>query len=89
MIQVNIHEAKTNLSKLLSKTAEGESFIIAKAGKPIAKVVPYEKPKRKSILGCMRGQGTFDPDLDFKAIARDEIMEMFYGEDWNKDEPAP
>ncbi len=89
MLQVNIHEAKTQLSKLLEKTAGGESFIIAKAGKPIAKVVPYEEPKKRSILGCMRGLGTFDPNLDFKAIARDEIMEMFYGKDWDKDESAP
>ncbi len=64
---------------------------IARAGKPLVKVIPYDAPKKPSILGCMRGQGTFDPDLDFKAIARDEIMEMFYGKDWDKDddEPAP
>ncbi len=91
MIQVNIHEAKTQLSKLVKKAADGEAFIIAKAGKPLVKVVPYDAPEKKSILGCMRGLGTFDPDLDFKAIARDEIMGMFYGKDWeqNDDEPAP
>ncbi len=81
MIQVNMHEAKTQLSKLVRKAAEGEAFVIARAGKPLVKVVPYEAPKKRSILGCMRGHGTFDPDLDFKAIARDEIMAMFYGED--------
>ncbi len=86
MLQVNIHEAKTRLSKLLEKTAGGESFIIAKAGKPIARVVPYEEPKKRSRLGGMRGLGHVAPDLDIKSIAREEIMEMFYGKDWDKDE---
>ena len=86
MIQVNMHEAKTQLSKLVKKAAEGEAFVIARAGKPLVKVVPYEAPKKQSILGCMRGHGYVDPDLDIKSIAREEIMEMFYGEDWDKDE---
>ncbi len=86
MIQVNMHEAKTQLSKLVGKAAEGEAFIIAKAGKPLVKVVPYDAPEKPSILGCMRGLGYVDPDLDIKSIAREEIMEMFYGKDWDKDE---
>ncbi len=86
MIQVNMHEAKTQLSKLVKKAAEGEEFIIARAGKPLVRVVPYDAPKKRSILGCMRGLGYVDPNLDIKSIARDEIMEMFYGKDWDKDE---
>lgn len=81
MLQVNIHEAKTQLSKLLKKAADGETFIIAKAGRPIAKVIPYDEPKKRSRLGSMRNIGYIGKDVDIKAIGRDEIMEMFYGED--------
>ncbi len=44
MQTINIHEAKTHLSRLISKAAEGEPFIIAKAGKPLVKVVPINSP---------------------------------------------
>ncbi|WP_413711927.1 type II toxin-antitoxin system Phd/YefM family antitoxin [Rhizobium sp. Rhizsp82] len=77
---VNIHEAKTNLSRLMEKVAKGESFIIAKAGKPIGKVVPIdeaEKPKRR--IGFMKGMIKV-PD-DFDTMMADEIEEMFYGGD--------
>ncbi len=84
MIQVNIHEAKTQLSKLVARAAEGEAFIIARAGKPLVKVVPYDVPEKPRLLGCMRGLGTIDEKYldvrEFKALARDEIMAMFYGE---------
>ncbi len=90
MIQVNMHEAKTQLSKLVGKAAEGEAFIIAKAGKPLVKVVPYDAPKKPSPLGCMKGLGHIDEKYldpkEFKAIARDEIMEMFYGKGWEDEE---
>jgi prevent-host-death family protein len=78
---VNIHEAKTNLSRLMEKVAKGESFIIAKAGKPIGKVVPIdeaEKPKKRRI-GFMKGMIKV-PD-DFDTMMADEIEEMFYGGD--------
>ncbi|NJK56811.1 MAG: type II toxin-antitoxin system Phd/YefM family antitoxin [Pleurocapsa sp. SU_5_0] len=51
MAQVNIHEAKTHLSQLLSRAALGEEIIIAKAGKPIVRLVPVEKPPQDRILG--------------------------------------
>ena len=76
---VNIHEAKTNLSRLMARVARGESFIIAKAGKPIAKVVPIneaEKPKNRRI-GFMNGM--FKTPEDFDTMMADEIEEMFYG----------
>lgn len=79
METVNIHEAKTHLSRLMEKVAKGESFIIAKAGKPIGKVVPLdetEAPKKRRI-GFMDGQFTV-PD-DFDTMMADEIEEMFYG----------
>lgn len=82
MIQVNMHEAKTQLSKLVKKAADGETFIIAKAGKPLVRVIPFDAPlpKKSRRLGSMRDIGHMAKDLDFKALGRDEIMEMFYGE---------
>ena len=47
MYQINIHQAKTQLSKLLEDVAQGEEIIIAKAGKPVAKLVPLEKTELK------------------------------------------
>jgi len=79
MQTVNIHEAKTHLSKLIAKAAAGEPFIIAKAGKPMVKVVPIDapEPKKVSRLGFMKGQ--FKVPDDIKTMFKDEIEEMFYG----------
>jgi prevent-host-death family protein len=85
MEKVNIHYAKTHLSRLIEKAAKGEPFIIAKAGKPMVKVVPVEdepKPQRLSRLGGMRGKIKV-PD-DFDAMFEREIEEMFYGSDDNE-----
>jgi prevent-host-death family protein len=80
MITVNIHHAKTHLSRLIERAAKGEPFVIAKAGKPMVKVVPLEaeeKPKPQR-LGFMRGRIKI-PD-DFDMMGQDEIERMFYGE---------
>jgi len=81
MITVNIHEAKTHLSRLLARAAKGESFIIAKAGKPIAKMVPIDAiedgAENKRRFGFLKGQFT-TPD-DFDTMAADEIQTMFEG----------
>jgi len=77
METVNIHEAKTHLSRLVERAAKGESFIIAKAGKPMVKVVPLEEAKPKRRMGFMKGQIQV-PD-DFDTMMADEIEEMFYG----------
>lgn len=81
MDTVNIHHAKTHLSRLVEKAAKGESFIIAKAGKPMVKVVPLEagekRPKPRRI-GFMAGQIEV-PD-DFNTMGQEEIERMFYGE---------
>lgn len=76
---VNIHEAKTHLSKLIEKAAQGESFIIAKAGKPMVKVVAIDAPTGKNIRrrGFMKGEIKI-PD-NFDRIFEKEIEEMFYG----------
>ena len=81
MKTVNIHEAKTHLSRLVEEAANGEPFIIAKAGRPIAKVVPLEPAEQpgKRRLGFMKGEMTI-PD-DFDEFGRDEIEKMFYGEE--------
>jgi len=77
MESVNIHEAKTRLSQLLAKAAQGEGFIIAKAGKPIAKVTAIESPDagQQKRLGFMEGQ--FKVPEDFDRMGEDEIAGMF------------
>jgi len=74
---VNIHEAKTHLSRLIEKAAKGEPFIIAKAGKPMVKVVPIDQPAEaeQRRLGFMMGQIVV-PD-DFDRMGRDEIEDLF------------
>ncbi len=76
----NIHEAKTHLSRLVEKAARGEPFIIAKAGKPMVKVVALEaeqRPKRR--IGFMKGE--FKVPDDFDTMMKDEIEGMFYGDE--------
>ena len=65
MKQVNIYEAKTDLSRLVDKASKGETFIIAKAGTPLAKLGPIveEKPKKLNY-DLMKGQVKFAPDFD-------------------------
>ena len=80
MRQVNIHEAKTHLSRLADEAGAGETIILAKAGKPVAKLVPLEdrdakKPRRK--LGSLDGKYNI-PD-DFDTMFQDEIIAMFEG----------
>ena len=80
MLQIEINEAKTRLSELTRKAADGEPFIITDAGKPLAKVVRCEEngtSKRSKLFGCMRGQGYVSKEFDFKAFCSEEIAEMF------------
>ncbi|MCC7006008.1 MAG: type II toxin-antitoxin system Phd/YefM family antitoxin [Ottowia sp.] len=81
MQTINIHEAKTHLSRLVEQVAQGESFVIAKAGKPIAKVVPLDATPitQQRRLGFLAGQITV-PD-DFDRIGQSEIENLFYGEE--------
>ena len=77
MKTVNIHEAKTQLSKLVEEAAKGESFVIAKAGKPVAKVTALNAPIGAQVrrLGFLAGQISV-PD-DFDQMGRDEIEWLF------------
>lgn len=76
---VDMHEAEIQLSKLVEKAVAGEPFIIAKAGKPLVKVVPYDLPDHANLLGCMRGEANMDKDVHIKDIAPDAILAMFEG----------
>jgi prevent-host-death family protein len=78
---VNIHEAKTHLSKLVDEAAKGESFIIAKAGRPMVKVVANDAPSAIKRLGFMEGEFAISDDFDknFDEIDKDEIERLFYG----------
>jgi len=79
MLTVNIHDAKTRLSRLVAQAARGEAFIIARAGKPLVKVVPLEPAEAGTALrlGCM--QGEFSVPDDFDRMGRAEIEELFAG----------
>ena len=79
MKTVNIHEAKTQLSKLVEEVSKGESFVIAKAGKPVAKVTALSAPNGAQVrrLGFMAGQ-IFVPD-DFDEMGREDIERVFGG----------
>ena len=73
MYQINIHQAKTHLSKLVEEVALGEEIVIAKAGKPIAKLVPIDKPKQSIRLpGSMKNQIVFT-DSDNQPMREEEL----------------
>lgn len=75
MTTVNIHEAKTQLSKLVDQAAKGEPFIIAKAGKPLVKVVALEAPTVPRRLGFLAGEIVVPEDFDRMGDA--EIAALF------------
>jgi prevent-host-death family protein len=77
----NIHDAKTQLSKLVEMAARGESFVIAKAGKPMVKVIALDTPESSQMkrFGFMAGQIKV-PD-DFNTMGADEIQDLFEGKE--------
>lgn len=79
MQTINIHEAKTHLSRLIEQVVNGEPFVIAKAGKPLVKVVPLDAPETGQIkrLGFMAKQIRV-PD-DFDQMGNGEIKKLFEG----------
>ena len=76
MTTVNIHEAKTHLSRLLKRGAAGEQIVIARAGTPIARLSPYKDQGRERVAG--RDRGLFTVPEDFNAPLPDEVIETFY-----------
>jgi prevent-host-death family protein len=75
MKSVNIHEAKTHLSKLVERVQAGEEFIIAKAGRPAARLVPIDSASRPVKIGGLKSPGPV-PD-DFDTMFEDDIAALF------------
>jgi prevent-host-death family protein len=76
MTVVNVHAAKTNFSRLVDQAAAGAEIIIAKAGQPVAKLVPLSAPKReKRRLGLLAGRAIIPADFD--APLPDEVIDAF------------
>lgn len=74
-MEVNIHEAKTHLSKLLERVALGEEVVIAKAGTPVAKLVPIHGVPEKRVFGSAKGEFTVADDFN---DPDPEIEDLFY-----------
>lgn len=75
MQTVNIHEAKTQLSRFIDLTTLGESIIIARAGRPVARLVPLESVKQTRQLGL--GKSVYSIPANFDSLQIDEIQAMF------------
>ena len=74
---MNIHEAKTHLSRLVDQAAKGKPFIIAKAGKPLVKVMALEAPTGKKVRRLGALEGRFSVPDDFNEMGRVEIERLF------------
>ena len=75
MIQVNIHEAKTHLSRLLARVVAGEEVVIAKSGKPLARLPPIRDAKTRRVLG--RDSGLFEVPEDFNTSLPEDVLKSF------------
>jgi antitoxin (DNA-binding transcriptional repressor) of toxin-antitoxin stability system len=75
MVTVNIHEAKTHLSKLVDQAVKGEAFVIAKAGKPLVKVAVLGAPAEPQRLGFLAGEIAVPDDFDRMGAA--EVAALF------------
>jgi len=74
MAEINVHEAKTHLSRLLLRVAGGEEIVIARAGKPVAKLIRID-PKPQRVIG--QDDGLFEVPEDFDAPLPDEVLTLF------------
>jgi prevent-host-death family protein len=75
MRTVNIHEAKTHLSRLIEAAAKGESFIIARNGRPVVKVIALDPPGPAPRIGFLEGEANIPEDFD--AMGREAIDRLF------------
>ena len=73
---VNVHEAKTNLSRLLVEVEQGHEIILARNGTPVAKIVPLPEPRKPRVLG--KGRGKIWMSDDFDAPLPDDVLALFY-----------
>jgi prevent-host-death family protein len=76
MKKVNVHEAKTNLSELLRKVENGEEIVIARAGKPVARLVPASVVPVKRLLGTAKG--VVKMSKDFNDPLPEDLLREFY-----------
>ena len=74
---VNIHEAKTQLSRLVEDASAGEEIVIAKAGKPVARLIPLQPARKRRKLGWLRGK--LEVPEDFDAPLPDQVIADFEG----------
>lgn len=74
---INMHEAKTHFSELVNAATEGREIFIAKAGKPVAKLVPLDPKKPKVRFGILKGKMKVADDFD--APLPDELIDLFEG----------
>lgn len=82
MTKVNMHEAKTRLSKLVELALKGEEVVIAKNGKPTAKIVPYDTDESEDWFGMDAGKGWIGEDFN---ELDPELLAAIYGEDEETD----
>jgi prevent-host-death family protein len=82
--RVNIHEAKTHFSKLVERAEAGEEILIARNGKPVAKLVPFSEAREPRRLGEWEGKVWMSPDFD-----SDELNEEIWAEFWEGVDRAP
>ena len=75
--QVNIYDAKTGLSRLVSRAEQGEQIVISRNGRPVARLVPYAQERTARVPGLWSGQVTIHPDFD---DVTDEDLQDWYGE---------
>jgi len=78
METVDVHEAKTHFSRLLDRVQEGQEFVIAKAGRPVARLGPLARPGKKRRLGLLDGK--FRVPDDFNEPLADEVIAAFEGQ---------
>jgi prevent-host-death family protein len=77
MSVVNVHEAKTHLSRLLERVSAGEEIVIAKAGRPVAKLIPYDESEEPRKMGAWKGRVWMADDFD---ELPPDLLASFYGE---------
>jgi prevent-host-death family protein len=75
MTTVNVHQAKTHLSALLNRVLSGEEIVIAKSGRPVAKLVPVTQPRKRRVFGIAEGEIWVAPDFD--APLPDDLLAEF------------
>ena len=87
-MQVNMHEAKTQLSKLVERVAAGEEVVIARAGKPVAKLVAVDATKGPRRLGMLRGQIWLADDWDSDEFNEELARDWYESEIFPPEEPG-